>query len=57
VDRDDDEDDDDDDDDDDVFICKLCWQEWQISTTKHLLMYKAFGWEPPLFAHFPLLTN
>lgn len=31
--------------------------EWQISTTKHLLLYKAFGWDPPLFGHFPLLTN
>jgi len=20
-------------------------------------MYKAFGWVPPAFAHFPLLTN
>lgn len=31
--------------------------EWQISTTKHLLLYKAFGWDPPAFGHFPLLTN
>lgn len=31
--------------------------EWQISTTKHLLLYKAFGWIPPQYAHLPLVTN
>ncbi|XP_034482175.1 probable glutamate--tRNA ligase, mitochondrial [Drosophila innubila] len=31
--------------------------EWQISTTKHLLLYKAFGWRPPQFGHLPLLVN
>ncbi|MBN3303301.1 SYEM protein, partial [Amia calva] len=31
--------------------------EWLISTSKHLLMYKAFGWQPPTFAHLPLLLN
>ncbi|EDW68590.1 nondiscriminating glutamyl-tRNA synthetase EARS2, mitochondrial [Drosophila virilis] len=31
--------------------------EWQISTTKHLLLYKAFGWQPPQFGHLPLLVN
>ncbi|XP_067014219.2 nondiscriminating glutamyl-tRNA synthetase EARS2, mitochondrial [Anabrus simplex] len=31
--------------------------EWQISTTKHILLYKAFGWEPPQFAHLPLIMN
>ncbi|KAI9586922.1 probable glutamate--tRNA ligase, mitochondrial isoform X1 [Glossina fuscipes] len=31
--------------------------EWQISTVKHLLMYKAFRWEPPNFGHLPLLVN
>ncbi|XP_030371819.1 probable glutamate--tRNA ligase, mitochondrial [Scaptodrosophila lebanonensis] len=31
--------------------------EWQISTTKHLLLYKAFGWLPPQFGHLPLLVN
>uniref|UniRef100_A0A1A9W3A8 Nondiscriminating glutamyl-tRNA synthetase EARS2, mitochondrial n=1 Tax=Glossina brevipalpis TaxID=37001 RepID=A0A1A9W3A8_9MUSC len=31
--------------------------EWQISTVKHLLMYKAFGWQPPHFGHLPLLIN
>nr|XP_023014133.1 probable glutamate--tRNA ligase, mitochondrial [Leptinotarsa decemlineata] len=31
--------------------------EWQISTTKHLLLYRAFGWRPPSFGHLPLLMN
>lgn len=32
-------------------------QEWLSSTPKHLLLYRAFGWEPPQFAHLPLLLN
>jgi glutamyl-tRNA synthetase len=32
-------------------------QEWIPSTPKHLLLYKAFGWEPTLFAHFPSILN
>ncbi|XP_032560258.1 probable glutamate--tRNA ligase, mitochondrial isoform X3 [Chiroxiphia lanceolata] len=31
--------------------------EWLTSTSKHLLLYKAFGWEPPQFGHLPLLLN
>ncbi|CAG9782684.1 unnamed protein product [Diatraea saccharalis] len=31
--------------------------EWQISTTKHLLIYKAFGWSPPQYGHLPLIVN
>lgn len=31
--------------------------EWLVSTPKHLLLYKAFGWGPPHFAHLPLLLN
>ncbi|KAM9819901.1 probable glutamate--tRNA ligase, mitochondrial [Syngnathus typhle] len=31
--------------------------EWLISTSKHLLMYRALGWQPPAFGHLPLLTN
>ncbi|XP_050684681.1 probable glutamate--tRNA ligase, mitochondrial isoform X2 [Leptidea sinapis] len=31
--------------------------EWQISTTKHLLLYRAFGWSPPQFGHLPLIVN
>nr|XP_022287037.1 probable glutamate--tRNA ligase, mitochondrial [Crassostrea virginica] len=32
-------------------------QEWLVSTPKHLLMYKAFGWSPPQYAHLPLIMN
>ena len=32
-------------------------EEWLTSTPKHLLLYKAFGWEPPVFIHMPLLRN
>ncbi|CAG5053756.1 unnamed protein product [Parnassius apollo] len=31
--------------------------EWQISTPKHLLIYRAFGWTPPQFGHLPLIIN
>ncbi|KAG8333307.1 Glutamyl-tRNA synthetase [Homalodisca vitripennis] len=31
--------------------------EWQSSTPKHIMLYKGFGWEPPVFAHLPLLLN
>ncbi len=32
-------------------------EEWLPSTPKHLFIYDAFGWEPPKFAHLPLLLN
>lgn len=32
-------------------------EEWLSSTPKHILLYKAFGWNPPQFAHLPLLLN
>lgn len=32
-------------------------QEWISSTPKHILLYKAFGWDIPTFAHLPLLLN
>jgi len=32
-------------------------KEWISSTPKHILLYKFFGWEPPKFAHLPLLLN
>lgn len=32
-------------------------EEWLPSTPKHILLYKAFGWKPPQFAHLPLLLN
>lgn len=31
--------------------------EWISSTPKHLLLYEAFGWEPPIFMHMPLLLG
>ncbi len=31
--------------------------EWLPSTPKHILLYNAFGWKPPQFAHLPLLLN
>ncbi|XP_015923495.2 nondiscriminating glutamyl-tRNA synthetase EARS2, mitochondrial isoform X2 [Parasteatoda tepidariorum] len=31
--------------------------EWLISTPKHIMLYNAFGWTPPKYAHLPLLTN
>lgn len=31
--------------------------EWLISTSKHLLMYRALGWQTPTFGHLPLLMN
>ena len=32
-------------------------EEWISSTPKHVLLYRAFGWEPPVFVHMPLLRN
>jgi len=32
-------------------------EEWLTSTPKHVLLYEFFGWEPPRFAHLPLLLN
>lgn len=32
-------------------------EEWLPSTPKHVLLYQAFGWEQPHFAHLPLLLN
>ncbi len=32
-------------------------EEWISSTPKHVLLYAAFGWEPPRFLHMPLLRN
>jgi glutamyl-tRNA synthetase len=32
-------------------------EEWIPSTPKHVLLYRAFGWEPPVFCHLPLLRN
>ncbi len=32
-------------------------EEWINSTPKHLHLYAAFGWTPPVFVHMPLLRN
>lgn len=32
-------------------------EEWLPSTPKHIWLYQAFGWQPPEFAHIPLLLN
>ncbi len=31
--------------------------EWISSVPPHLVMYKAFGWEPPIFAHLPMILD
>ena len=32
-------------------------EEWISSTPKHVLLYRAFGWDAPEFCHLPLLRN
>ena len=32
-------------------------EEWISSAPKHLLLYRAFGWDMPALAHLPLLRN
>lgn len=32
-------------------------EEWISSTPKHVLLYRAFGWDLPVFAHLPILRN
>jgi len=36
-------------------VCRA--EEWITSTPKHVLLYKAFGWQMPVFIHMPLLRN
>jgi glutamyl/glutaminyl-tRNA synthetase len=31
--------------------------EWLPSTPKHLVLYDAFGWQPPAFAHLPMVLD
>jgi len=31
--------------------------EWMSSTPKHIYLYEAFGWKPPVFMHMPLLLG
>lgn len=32
-------------------------EEWLSSTPKHVLLYKMFNWDLPVFAHLPLILN
>jgi glutamyl-tRNA synthetase len=32
-------------------------EEWISSTPKHILLYQAFGWNPPIYAHIPIFLN
>lgn len=32
-------------------------EDWLPSTPKHILLFQAFGWETPEYAHLPLLVN
>ncbi|MEI6690899.1 MAG: glutamate--tRNA ligase [bacterium] len=32
-------------------------EEWLSSTPKHVIIYQAFGWELPIFAHLPVIRN
>jgi len=32
-------------------------EEWLPSTSLHLLLYRALGWDPPYFAHLPLILK
>lgn len=32
-------------------------EEWLPSLPLHVMMYRSFGWKPPLFAHLPLLLK
>ncbi|KAI7869064.1 glutamyl-tRNA synthetase [Spinellus fusiger] len=32
-------------------------EEWIPSTPKHMILYQALGWTPPVFVHLPLLIN
>ena len=36
-------------------VCRA--EEWITSTPKHVLLYKALGWQMPVFIHMPLLRN
>jgi glutamyl-tRNA synthetase len=32
-------------------------EEWLSSTPRHLLLYRAFNWQPPHFAHMPMILG
>jgi len=31
--------------------------EWLPSVPRHILLYQAFGWEPPVYAHLPIILS
>jgi glutamyl-tRNA synthetase len=31
--------------------------EWMASSAKHVLLYRMFGWEPPVFVHLPVVLG
>lgn len=31
--------------------------EWIVSTPRHIILYEAFGWSPPVFAHMPVILS
>lgn len=32
-------------------------EEWLPSTPKHILLFEALGWEPPIYGHLPMILN
>ena len=45
---------------DDHYMCVshvIRGEEWLPSTPLHILLYRALGWKPPVFAHLPLLLK
>jgi len=32
-------------------------EEWISSTPKHVVLYRALGWQPPVYAHLPVFLN
>jgi glutamyl-tRNA synthetase len=38
-----------------TLVCRA--EEWLSSVPKHVLLYQAFGWDIPQYAHMPLLRN
>ncbi len=32
-------------------------EEWISSTPKHILLYRVFAWDIPIFAHIPVFLN
>lgn len=45
----------------DDYLMKISYviraEEWISSTPKHVVLYEAFGWQKPVFAHLPILRN